>query len=36
VAVLFAEVGDVRAGRPEDPQAEQLEHGHEGEVAGVR
>jgi hypothetical protein len=36
VAVLFAEVGDVGAGGFEDPQAEQPEHGHEGEVARVR
>jgi hypothetical protein len=32
VAVLFAEVADGF----EDPQAEQPEHGHEGEVARVR
>ncbi len=32
VTVLFAKVGDVRAGRFEDPQAEQPEHGHEREV----
>src|SRR5437764_522551 len=36
VAVFFAEVGDVRAGGFEDPQAEQPEHSHEGEVARVR
>jgi hypothetical protein len=36
VAVFFAEVGDVRAGGYEDPQSEQAEHGHQGEVAGVR
>jgi hypothetical protein len=36
VAVLFAEVGDIRAGRFEDPQAEQAEHGHQGEVTRVR
>ena len=35
VAVLFAKVGDVRAGGFEDPQAEQAEHGHEREVAGM-
>jgi hypothetical protein len=35
VAVLFAQVGDVRAGGLEDPQAEQAEQGHEREVAGV-
>ena len=36
VAVLLAEVGDVRAGGLEDPQAEQPEHGHQREVAWVR
>ncbi len=36
VAVLLAEVGDVRAGGIEDPQTEQPEHGDESEVAGVR
>ena len=30
VAVLLAEIGDVRAGGLEDPQAEQVEHGHQG------
>jgi hypothetical protein len=35
VAVLFAEVGDIRAGGFEDPQAQQSEHGHEGEVVPV-
>jgi hypothetical protein len=35
VAVLLAEVGDVRAGGFEDPQAEQPEHGHQREVAGI-
>jgi hypothetical protein len=35
VAVLFAEVADVRAGGFEDPQAQQAEHGHEGEVVAV-
>jgi hypothetical protein len=35
VAVLFAKVGDVRAGGLEYPQAEQAEHGHEREVAGM-
>ena len=35
VAVLFAEVGDVRTGGFEDPQAEQAEHGHQGEVVRV-
>src|ERR1019366_815608 len=33
VAVFFAEVGDVGPGGFEDPQAEQPEHGHQGEVA---
>jgi hypothetical protein len=36
VTVFFAEVGDVSAGGFEDPQAEQPEHGHQGEVARVR
>jgi hypothetical protein len=36
VTVLFAEVGDVRAGGLEDSQAEQAEHGHQREVARVR
>ncbi len=36
MAVLLAEVGDVRAGGLEDPQAEQAEHGHQREVAWVR
>jgi hypothetical protein len=35
-AALVAEVGDVRAGGFEDPQAEQAEHGHQREVVGVR
>ena len=35
VAVLLAEVGDVRAGGFEDPQAEQPEHGYQREVARV-
>jgi hypothetical protein len=35
VAVLLAEIGDVRAGGLEDPQAEQAEHGHQREVARV-
>jgi hypothetical protein len=35
VAVFFTEVGDVRAGGFEDPQAEQPEHGHQREVARV-
>jgi hypothetical protein len=32
VAVFLAEVGDVGAGGFEDPQAEQPEHGDQGEV----
>jgi hypothetical protein len=36
VPVLFAEVGDVRTGGFEDPQAEQSQHGHQREVARVR
>ena len=35
VAVLLAEVGDVRTGGFEDPQAEQPEHGYQREVARV-
>jgi hypothetical protein len=35
VAVLLAEVFDVAAGGPEDPQSEQAEHGDEREVAAV-
>jgi hypothetical protein len=35
VAVLLAEVGDVRARGLEDPQAQQAEHGHQGEVGRV-
>jgi len=31
VAVFFAEVGDIRAGGFEDPQAQQAEHGHQDE-----
>jgi hypothetical protein len=34
--VFFAKVGDVRAGGLEDTQAQQAEHGHQGEVARVR
>ena len=34
--VFLAEVGDVRAGGFEDPQAEQAGHGHQGEVVRVR
>jgi hypothetical protein len=33
VAVLLAEIGDVRPGRFEDAQAEQPEHGDQREVA---
>ena len=36
VAVLLAQVGDVRAGGLEDPQAQQAEHGHQREVARIR
>ena len=36
VAVLLTQVGDVRAGGLEDPQAEQPEHGDQGEVARMR
>ncbi len=36
MTVFFAEVGDVGAGRFEDPQPEQAEHGDEGEVRPVR
>jgi len=36
VAVFFAEVADVSAGGFEDPQAEQPEHRHQGEVTRVR
>src|SRR5216683_6987390 len=32
VAVLFAEVAYIRASGPEDSQAQEREHGHEGEV----
>ncbi len=35
VAVFLAEIGDVRAGGLEDPQAEQPEHGHQREVVRV-
>ena len=35
VAVLFVQVGDVRAGGLKDPQAEQPKHGHEGEIASA-
>jgi len=36
VAVFLAQVGDAGAGGFEDPQAEQPEHGHQGEVVIVR
>jgi hypothetical protein len=36
VAMFFAEVADVSTGGFEDPQAEQAEHGHQGEVTRVR
>ena len=35
VAVFLAQVADVRAGGFEDPQAQQSEHGDEGEVTGA-
>ena len=35
VAVLFTEVGDVGIGGFEDPQAQQAEHGNQGEVAAL-
>jgi hypothetical protein len=35
VAVLLAQVGDVRAGGLEDPQAEQAEQGDQREVAWI-
>lgn len=36
VAVLFAEIRDFGASGLKDPQAQQAEHGHEGEVVWVR
>ena len=36
VTVFLAQVGDVGATCFEDPQAEQPQHGHQGEVVGVR
>jgi len=36
VTVLLAEIGDIRAGGLEDPQAEQAEHGDQGEVIPIR
>jgi hypothetical protein len=33
VAMLFAQVSDIRASGLEGPQAKQPEQGHEGEVA---
>ena len=35
VAVLLAEVGGVRAGGFEDPQAEQAQQSHQREIAGI-
>jgi hypothetical protein len=35
VAVFLAEVGDVRGGGLEDPQPQEAEHGHQGEVVPV-
>ena len=35
VPVFLAEVADVRASGLEDPQAQQAEHGHQGEVKRV-
>lgn len=35
VAALLAQVGDVRAGGFEDPQAKKAEHGHQREVARI-
>jgi hypothetical protein len=35
VSVLVAEVGHVRAACLEDPQAEQAQHRHQGEVVAV-
>ena len=35
VPVFLAQVADVRAGGLEDPQAQQPEHGHKGEVVPV-
>jgi hypothetical protein len=35
VAVFFAKVTDIRTGGLEDPQAEQPEHGDQGEVVPV-
>jgi hypothetical protein len=36
VAVFLADVADVRSGRLEDPQTQEAEHGHQGEVVPVR
>ena len=36
MAVFLAQVGDVGAGGFEDPQTQQPEHGHQGEVARRR
>src|SRR5690242_10450886 len=35
VTVFFTQVGDVRPGGFEDPQAEQAQHGHQREVTWV-
>ncbi len=35
VPVFLAQVADVRAGSLEDPQAQQPQHGHQGEVIRV-
>jgi hypothetical protein len=35
VAMLLAEIADVRAGGLEDPQAQQPQHGDQGEVVPV-
>ena len=36
VTMLFPQVGDVRPGGLEDPQAQQAEHGHQREITSVR
>jgi hypothetical protein len=36
VAVFFANISDVGAGRPEDPQAKQPEHRYQREVERIR
>jgi hypothetical protein len=35
VAVLFAEITDICAAGFEDPQAQEAQHGHQGEVITV-